>query len=196
MGSLSREKDAPTGPRGARVSSRGYGVALVIAIAVAISGCGGGSGGSSDVSQATAGPATVAKAEANCKRLRRQVVELGRRAFSGAPVPTETTARIVRPSLVLLEGFARRQQLLAKASGDPALLLYARLFEPIVVLAHERVSTGERYAAGDTEASILSRGYENLMATVASEQRKAAKRAGLHACAIDFTSVLTNALTG
>jgi hypothetical protein len=178
------------------VNSRGRGGALVIALSIAISGCGGGSGGSGDPSQAAASPATIAKAEANCEQLRRQVVRLGRRAFSGAPVPTETTARIVRPSLVLLEGFARRQQLLAKASGDPTLLLYARLFEPIIVLAHERVSTGERYAGGDTAASTLARGYENLMATVASEQREVARGAGLHACAIDFTSVLTNALTG
>ena len=196
MGSPSREKNAPTGPKGARVSSRGGGVALAIAIAVAISSCGGGAGGSSDVSRTAVGAATIAEAETNCKRLRHQVVRLGRRAFSGAPVPTETTARIVRPSLVLLEGFAHRQQLLAKSSGDPALLLYARLFEPIIVLAHERVITGERFAAGDTEASTLARGYENLMATVASEQREAAQGAGLHACAIDFTSVLTNALTG
>ena len=178
------------------MTHRGYGAAIVIALAVAIPGCGGGSGRSGEASGGAASPATIAKAEANCKRLRRQVVRLGRRAFSGAPVPTETTERIVRPSLVLLEGFARRQQLLAKSSGDPAMLLYARLFEPIVVLAHERVSTGERYAAGDSGASTLARGYENLMSTVATEQREAAQRVGLHACAIDFTSVLTNALTG
>jgi len=176
------------------VKRGGYGATAAIVLGLAISGCGSGAGGADNTMAAAASPATVAKAEANCERLRRQVIRLGRRSFAGAPVPVETTARIVRPSLVLLEGFARRQQLLAKSSGDPALLLYARLFEPIFVLAHERVRTGERYAAGDAEASTLARGYENLMATVAAEQREAAQEAGLHACAIDFTRVLTRAL--
>ncbi len=173
----------------------GYGATVAIILGLAISGCGSGAGGDDNTMAAEASPATVTKeAEANCERLRRQVIRLGRRAFAGAPVPAETTARIVRPSLVLLEGFARRQQLLAKSSGDPALLLYARFFEPIIVLAHERVRTGELYAAGDAEASTVARGYENLMATVAAEQREAAQHAQLHACAIDFTRVLTRAL--
>jgi hypothetical protein len=158
-----------------------------------ISGCGGGNGNES-VTTANASPTAVAKAEANCEQLRRRVIRLGRRAFRGAPVPVETAARIVRPSLVLLEAFAHRQQLLAKSSGDPTFLLYARLFEPIIVLGHERLRTGEEYAAGNAEASTLARGYENLMTTVADEQREVAQHAGLEACAIDFTRILTRSL--
>lgn len=172
------------------------GAVAAIVLTLALAGCGGDSEGSGSAGEAGADAATVAKAEANCKRLRRQVTRLGRRAFPGAPIPTETTARLVRPSLRLLEVFARRQQVLAKSSGDPGLLLYARLFEPIIVLAQERIDVGERFAAGDTEAGTLTRGYENLMGTVAAEQREAAGRAGLRACAIDFTQVLTEALAG
>lgn len=171
------------------------GVMIALLLVLVISGC-GASGGSGATPTAPANDALIARADANCERLRHQVITLGRRAFAGAPIPSETTARVVRPSLVLLEAFARRQQVLAKSSGDPNVLLYARLFEPIVVLAHERVRTGEQYAAGDAEASTLARGYENLMSTVASEQREVARRAGLRACAIDFTHVLTHALSG
>jgi hypothetical protein len=172
---------------------QGCGAAAAIVVALAIFGCGGNGGTNSTPTKAS--PTVIVKVDANCELLRRQVVQLGRRAFAGAPVPTETTARVVRPSLALLETFARHQQLLAKNSGDPALVLYARLFEPIIVLAHERVRTGERYAAGDAEASTLARGYENLMATVAAEQREVAQRAGLRACATNFTHVLSHALT-
>ena len=72
--------------------------------------------------------------------------------------------------------------------------LYSRLFEPIIVLAQERLRAGARYAAGDSAASTLARGYENLMTAVAGEQRDAAQRAGLRSCAIDFTKVLTRSL--
>jgi hypothetical protein len=170
------------------------GAVAAIGLALAICGCGNGDGG--EPTTAKTSPQNSARADANCERLRRQVVRLGRRAFPGAPVPSETTARIVRPSLALLESFADRQQLLARASEDSAMSLYARLFEPIIVLAHERLRAGAQYAAGDSAASTLARGYENLMATVADEQREAAQRAGLDACAIDFTKVLTRSLAG
>ncbi len=156
-----------------------------------LSGCGGGSEGTSTV-QASA--AVRARADANCRQLRRDVVELGRGAFEGADNLAEaTTEHIVRPSIPLLENFALRQQRLAKGSGDPQLQLYARLFEPVIVLAHERLRLGEESNAPFNPAA---KGIEILTSTVAEEQRQLAREAGVEDCAIDFEQVLTTAIRG
>lgn len=169
-------------------------LALIVLIA-SIAGCGGSGDGETEATAANLDPAIVAKADANCRQLRRNAVELARNAFSGAPDPGVVTTRLVRPSLVVLESFARRQQQLARSSQNPEFRLYARLFEPIIVLAHQRVQAGLQYTAGVTEASTIARGYENLMSTVAEEQREAARRAGLESCSIDFIRVLTRSLS-
>jgi hypothetical protein len=169
-------------------------VALALLVLVAsVAGCGGGS--ETEATSTKADPAIVAKADANCRQLRRKVVKLARNAFSGAPDPGVVTARLVRPTLVVLESFAHRQQQLARSSENPELQLYARLFDPIVVLAHQRVQAGQEYTAGVAEASTVARGYENLMSSVAEEQREAARRAGLEACSIDFIRLLTHSLS-
>jgi len=171
----------------------GLAALALLALVASIAGCGGDS--ETEATSAKADPAIVAKADANCRQLRREVVKLARDAFSGAPDPGVVTARLVRPTLVVLESFARRQQRLARSSGNPELQLYAQLFEPIIVLAHQRVQAGRQYTAGVTEASTVARGYENLMSTVAEEQRETARRAGLEACSIDFIRVLTHSLS-
>ncbi len=179
--------------RGLRAGLAALALITLLALIAAISGCGGSD--ETEATSAEAAPAIVAKADANCRQLRREVVKLAHNAFSGAPDPGVVTVRLVRPTLVVLESFARRQQQLARSSGNPELQLYARLFEPIVVLAHQRVQAGRQYTAGAAEASTVARGYENLMSTVAEEQREAARRAGLEACSIDFIRVLTHSLS-
>jgi hypothetical protein len=173
----------------------GLAALALLTLIASISGCGGSGDDETEATPAKADPAIVAKADANCRQLRREAVKLARNAFSGAPDPGVVTTRLVRPSLAVLESFARRQQRLARSSQNSEFQLYARLFEPIIVLAHQRVQAGLQYAAGVTEASTVARGYEDLMSTVAEEQREAARRAGLEACSIDFIRVLTHSLS-
>jgi hypothetical protein len=164
--------------------------ALLLSSALA-SGC-GGSGDETSGQRASA--AVRARANANCRQLRRDVVKLGSGAFDGSTNLAEaTTERVIKPSIPLLESFAARQQRLARGTGDPEFELYARLFEPIVILAYERLRAGEE---AESPFNVAARGFEILTSTVADEQQQVAKEAGLPDCAIDFEQVLTSALRG
>jgi hypothetical protein len=164
-------------------------LALILTLG-SLAGC-GADGDTASSQQASA--AVLARANANCRELRREVVELGRGAFAGATNLAEaTTKRIVKPSIPLIESFSLRQQRLAKHSGDPTFELYTRLYEPIIALAHERLRIGEESTAPVNPAA---RGIEILTATVAGEQRQLAKKAGVADCAIDFEKVLRSALS-
>lgn len=165
---------------------------LMLAITVfAAAGCGSGGGNSTE---AKASPAVLARTNANCRQLRRDLVDIGRGAFVGSSNLAEaTTEHIIKPSIPLLETLARRQQRLAAGSGDPKLELYARLFEPITILAHERLQSGEE---SNSPLNVAARGFEILTSTVADEQRQVAREAGIADCAIDFEQVLTSALRG
>jgi hypothetical protein len=165
-------------------------LALTLGATAPLAGCGGGANDSGK----RASDAVLARADVNCRELRRDIVELGRGAFTGSTNLAEAaTQRIVKPSIPLLEDFALRQQRLARDSGDPKLQLYARLFEPIVVLAHERLRSGEE---SNSPLNAAAKGFEILTTSVVDEQRQVAKEAGLSACAIDFEQVLTSALRG
>jgi hypothetical protein len=154
-------------------------------------GCGGGG---EETSAQRASAAVLARANRNCRQLRRDVVKLGSGAFSGATnLAQATTEKVIKPSIPLLESFAARQQRLAGGTGDRKFELYARLFEPIVVLAHERLHAGEE---SDSPFNAAARGFEILTNTVADEQQQVAKEAGLADCGIDFEQVLTSALRG
>jgi hypothetical protein len=156
-----------------------------------LAGCGSGGGG--DSTQHVS-PAIVSRANANCRQLRRDLVALGNKAFVGSTnLAKAATERVVKPSIPLVESFARRQQQLAGESGDPEFELYARLFEPITILAHERLHSGEE---SDSPFNVAARGFEILTSTVADEQREVAREAGLADCAIDFEKALTSSLHG
>ena len=170
--------------------------ALVVALAAAtvlgaglLSGCGGG-----DETTQQASTAVLARVNANCRQLRRDAVELTRGAFEGASNLAEAaTENIIKPSIPLIERFASQQQKLAEGSGDPKLELYARLFEPEIILAQERLKAGEESNAPVNNAA---RGFEILMGSVADEQRQLAGEMGTAACAVDFEKVLRTALRG
>ena len=164
-----------------------------VLLVVFLSGCGGGSeeeGGSEQRASAS----VLAQVEANCRQLRREAVRLGRTALDAdADLEEAATQNIVKPSIPLLERFAVRQQRLAEGSGDQALELYARLFDPVIVLTQERLRAGEEQ---DTPIDSAARGFEIMLGTVADEQRQVAREAGVADCAIDFEQVLTRALRG
>jgi hypothetical protein len=174
---------------------RSYAIALsallLVLVAVAIAGC----GGSDSANPAELSSPVRAQAEANCRQVRREVVRFGRRAFANSTnLAEEATERVIKPSIPLLERFARRQQEALGGSGDPNAKLYLRLFDPLVALAYERLHSGEE--SGDSPFNTAARGFEILTGTVADEQRQAAREAGLPDCAIDFEQVLTSALRG
>lgn len=172
---------------------------LACATAMALGSCGTSHGPqeSSDQSK-MASKDVLAHANGNCRWFRNEVAKLGKGALSDSgSIPELITERLVKPSIPLLEDMARRQQKLAAESGDPELLLYARLFDPIIVLAQERAHTGtisER--PGHAQAAILSKGFENMLTSVAIEQRDVARKAGATACSIDFKHVLISSLSG
>jgi hypothetical protein len=172
--------------------------AVIVATCAAMALCGCGGSGQTRVPPHAASQAVLARVDATCRQLRREVAELGRGALSGSSsIPELITERLVKPSIPLLERVAGHQQALAARSGDPKLALYAALFEPIIVLAQERLRTGRASERpGHAEAAVLSRGYETLMTSVATEQRKVAREAGARACAINFEHVLTSSLSG
>ncbi|HEX5928544.1 MAG TPA: hypothetical protein VFY48_04045 [Solirubrobacterales bacterium] len=166
--------------------------ALLATLALALGGCGDGEeSGQGPPSQAA--PASVLEqADANCRQVRREAVQLADRAFSGdVNLSRAATERLIKPSVPLLEGFASRQQRLARGTGDPELELYARLFDPLIVLVQERLRSGEE---SDSPLNEASRGFELLTGSVADEQRQVAREAGLRDCAIDFEQALTSAL--
>lgn len=165
-------------------------------IALGLAGC--GEGGGTTPHSVEASPALLSRANATCRYFRRETAKIGRRALNGNPNPAElTTERLVKPSIPLIERVARRQQALARQGNDPKLILYARLFEPIIVLAKERLRTGRNSERpGHAQAFVLSRGLENLMTEIGLEQRQVAREAKLPDCSINFEHVLTSSLSG
>lgn len=158
--------------------------------AFVLAGCGGG-GGNTTTTRSVSGK-VLAEANGNCRQLRREAVALARGAFDGATNLSEAATKyIIRPSIPLLERFAARQQRLTKNSGDPKFELYGRFFEPIIVLAHERLRSGEE---SNSPYNTAARGFEILLTTTIDEQRQVAREVGMGACAIDFEKVLRSAL--
>jgi hypothetical protein len=164
-------------------------VLLAALAAIAVSGCGGGN----DASSNEAVPRTViAKANANCRYLRREAKEIGRGSLGGytpASALELTTERLVKPSISLLERVAKRQQALEAAAGNPWFALYAGLFDPIVVTAQGRLSAGRENDYGK------ARELEEQLTSLGLEQKHAAREAGLRNCNVDFQHILLHSLS-
>ena len=99
------------------------------------------------------------------------------------------TEKLVRPSIPLLERIAKRQQALAAEAGNANFTLYAELFDPVIVLARERLRSGR---AGDQQRS---RELETMMTGIGLEQVDAARGAGLFDCDEDFPYILLQSLS-
>ncbi|HEX2391914.1 MAG TPA: hypothetical protein VHI77_03235 [Solirubrobacterales bacterium] len=168
-------------------------IALLIAV-LALAGCGGSSdaGETTGAAQPTAPKRYLAKGDAICRQMLRETRRVGRRFIKQAVEAEETslfgaeTERIVKPGIVVLERIARRFRALSAEAHDQSLAIYVGLYEPLIQLGELRLAAGE---AGDlNEAKNL----EAQMEEVGSEQRLAARLAGLHACEIDFLHALVS----
>jgi hypothetical protein len=160
--------------------------------AIAAAGCGGGNGASEGGQPGGPPPAVIAKANSNCRYLRREAKEIGRGALAGytpASALQATTERLVKPSIALLERVAKRQQALKPRADDSWFDLYADLFDPIIVTAQERLRAGRANDYGQ------ARELEELLTSLGLEQKAAARHAGLRDCNVDFQHVLLSSLS-
>lgn len=131
-----------------------------------------------------------AHANANCRQLLRDVRQLAKGVLSGYSSNLElTTEGFAKPGIRLEKHIARRQQRLQPAADDPRYSLYAELFDPIIVLAEQRLQAGQ---AGDIAQSQL---LQDQLTALGIEQRDAARRAGLRSCDVDFLDVMVRAAT-
>ncbi len=133
----------------------------------------------------------MARANANCRYLLRQTKQLGKGVLVGplSAVRKRINERVIGPGIALLERVATRQQVLQPAFHDPRFDLYANLFDPIIVLAQQRLQSGR-----DGNLS-QSKKLEGLLASLGSEQQNAARAAGLPACDQDFEQELVSSFS-
>jgi hypothetical protein len=166
--------------------------ALAAGAGLVLSACGGGGDATKPNTEAPAVPAAVlAHADANCRAFLHETKRIATGALASPPANALelTTERLVKPSIPLLERIADRQQALEPAAHDPQFDLYANLFDPVVVLAHERLVAGQE---GDYPRS---RELEEMLTDLGLEQRDAARGVGLNDCDVDFQHVLLSSLT-
>jgi hypothetical protein len=131
----------------------------------------------------------IARADANCRQMLREVRQLAKGVLnSGYSNTLElTTEGFAKPGIALVQRVARRQQALARQTADPQFALYAELFDPIVVLAEQRLHSGQ---VGEVARSQV---LQDLLTGIGVEQRQAARRAGLHDCDVDFLDAMVRA---
>jgi hypothetical protein len=166
--------------------------ALAAGAGLTLSACGGGGDATKpDAEAAGASAAVIARADANCRDFLRETKRIAAGALASPPASALelTTERLVKPSIPLLERIADRQQALEPAAHDPQFDLYANLFDPVVVLAHERL------VAGQEGNYPRSRELEEMLTDLGLEQRDAARGVGLNHCDVDFQHVLLSSLT-
>lgn len=163
-------------------------IASLTVAAALFAGCGGGDN-SADSEKPQ--PVAVRRAEAACRDFRREVEGIARGALANPPSTMSElmTERLVRPSIPALERIGRRQQTLEAVMGDAQFNLYANLFDPIVVLAQERLRAGR---SGNLRRSKET---ERMLTELGVEQRAIARLLGLRACDVDFQHVLISSLS-
>ena len=172
-------------------SARATAATLSAFTLIALGGCGGGSGGSGTngdqpsaaVAKAPSKQHYVARADAICGQLKREATRLGRR-LSGDATPEHLLPAAIR---ILAREARRLRALPLPAEGPAPFRLYVRLFDPIEELVRQR--------AHATVAGNISAVHEldSLIAGLATEQRTAARLAGLHGCSVDFGQVFLSA---
>lgn len=166
-------------------------VATAALSALVLSACGGNGGEEGAETVAKVPPAVLARADANCRYFLHETQRIGRTALHNEPPATTldlTTERLVKPSIPLLERVADRQQALEPAAHAPLFTLYANLFNPIVVLARKRLSTGQ------AEDLAGSKEVEEMLTDLGLEQRHLARLANLRDCDLDYQRILLKSL--
>lgn len=166
--------------------ARQIAVVLVAVVAMAMLASCGENG---EPERSAASQQALNRANANCRQMLRAVRRLAKGVLSSGYTNTLelTTEGFARPGIHLVKREARRQQALQGAAADPRYSLYAELFDPIVVLAEQRLQAGQ--AREIARAQLL----QDLLTSLGAEQRQAARSAGLRACNVDFLEAMIQA---
>jgi hypothetical protein len=160
-------------------------LAIVSVCAVGmLASCGGGQGERSAASRQA-----FAEANANCRQMLAAVKQLAKGVLSrGYSSNLElTTEGFAKPGIDLVRREAKQQQSLQAVAANPHFTLYAELFDPIIVLAEQRLRAGR---AGEVARSQL---LQDLLTSLGAEQRDAAHLAGLRDCDVDFLDAMVRA---
>jgi hypothetical protein len=170
-------------------------LALAIAAmvcAIALVACGGGGGETEASAPSPAARGAVAQANANCREMLRDVRRLAKGVLSSGYHNTLelTTEGFAKPGMKVLRDIARRQQALAPVVDDPRFDLYVGFFNPIIVLAEQRLR------AGQTEDLATALNLQDRLTTLGIEQGLAAENAGLPDCEVDFLDAMVRAASG
>lgn len=160
--------------------------------ASALAACGGDDDSTTPAAAAkralvpTTAPAVVARANANCRQMLRQVKAVARRSLrhSYANTLEMVTEGLAKPGLHLVKRVAERQQALERIADNPGFNRYADLFDPIIVLAEQRVRAGQELDVPTAERLQVS------LTALGEEQRRAARSAGLDDCGVDFFAAM------
>jgi hypothetical protein len=171
-------------------------VALSVAAVcvVALAACGDDSG-KTDSQASSLDPAAhkaLARADANCREMLRDVRHLAKGVLSSGYHNTLelTTEGFAKPGMAVLRTIAKRQQALAPVVDDPRYDLYVGFFNPIIVLAEQRLR------AGQAEDLATALNLQDRLTTLGIEQGLAASDAGLPACEVDFLDAMVRAASG
>lgn len=162
--------------------------ALVAVVAmVALASC----GGSGETAPSAASQRALAHANTNCRQMLRAVRHLAKGVLSSGYTNTLelTTEGFAKPGIRLVKREAEQQQALQAAVADPRFSLYAELFDPIIVLAEQRLDAGQAREIARSEL------LQNLLTSLGAEQRQAARNAGLRACNVDFLEAMIQAVS-
>ena len=130
--------------------------------------------------------AVVVSADANCRQLLRDVKTLATGVLSRGYANTLelTTEGFAKPGIRVVKRTGLRQQELEGAASDPRFDLYADLFDPIVVLAEQRLEAGR-----EQDLNRVVKLQEQLTG-LELLQRKAARNAGLVDCDTNFLDAM------
>jgi hypothetical protein len=177
-------------------ASRGARAALAaIAIAIGLlSGCGdsGSSDSDSDVHRAPAAERSrfIAAADPICRRAVRETaaLKLTPSTAPNANILTPTTEGLVRPGVPILTREAARLRALRPRPDDSDLRKYLGLFDPILVLAEERLRLGE----SKTPTIEQARALENDIVELENAQATYATSFGFKVCGTGFFDALTS----
>ena len=109
-----------------------------------------------------------------------QNLELAPSTGAHANVLTPTTEGLVRPGIPILSREATRLRALQPRPVDTDLQTYLGIFDPILVLSHQRLRAG-----GTADPTVANR-LENLIAGLEEDQARAAHAFGFRYCGTGF----------
>lgn len=167
---------------------------IIFALALVLAACGGGGGESTTSAGDERTPSqekAMAKAEANCRLMLREVREAAHGVLSRG---YENNLKLVtlgfgRPGLKVARRTRARQQKLVDALDDKAFETYVGLFDPIILFARQSMEAATR------EDLITVTNLKEKLTTLGTEQSVVAAEAGLPACEVNFLNAMVRAAT-